>query len=252
MIEVGPNEELLHREIRRKGTLVAALIDPEDFTPKEASKVAASVQEAGASLILVGGSTVGNQKQLDDVVMRIKKRITLPVILFPGNITGVSQYADAILFTSLLNSSNPYFIVGAQAIGAVQVSKYHLEAIPMGYLVIGQGSTTAFIADVREIPHNKPSIAVMYSLAAQYMGMRAIYLEAGSGSKNIIETSMIQAVRKYFSGLLIVGGGITVPEVASQMAEAGADTLVVGNLLQSPTFITDFHRIVKAVSKAKF
>ena len=252
LVEVGPNEALLHREIRRKGTLVAALIDPEDFTPKEASKVAASVQEAGASLILVGGSTVANQKQLDDVVMTINKRITLPVILFPGNITGVSRYADAILFTSLLNSRNPYFIIGAQAIGAVQVSKYHLEAIPMGYLVIGQGSTTAFIADVREIPHNRPSIAVMYSLAAQYMGMRAIYLEAGSGSKNIVQTSMIQAVRKHFSGLLIVGGGITVPEIASQMAEAGADTLVVGNLLQSPTFITDFHRIVRAVSKAKF
>lgn len=252
MVEVGPNEALLHSEIRRKGTLVAALIDPENFTPTEASEVAASVQEAGASLILVGGSTIANQNQLDDVVMAIKKRITLPVILFPGNITGISQYADAILFTSLLNSSNPYFVIGAQAIGAVQVSKYRLEAIPMGYLVIGQGSTTAFIADVREIPHDKPLIAVMYSLAAQYMGMRAIYLEAGSGSKNTVETSMIQAVRKHFSGLVIVGGGITVPEVASQMAVAGADTLVVGNLLQSPTFTTDFERIVKAVSKARF
>jgi phosphoglycerol geranylgeranyltransferase len=246
LIEVGPNESLLRREIKKRGTIIAGLIDPEDFTPKEAARVAGAVQAAGGSLILVGGSTAANQKQLDDVVIQIKKNITLPVILFPGNITGVSQYADALLFTSLLNSSNPYFIIGAQALGAIQVSKYRLEAIPMGYLVVGQGSTTAFIADVREIPTDKPSIAVMYSLAAQYMGMRAVYLEAGSGSKSPIQTSMIQGVRKYFSGLLIVGGGITVPEVARQMAQAGADILVVGNLLHSGTFAKDFRGIVRA------
>ena len=246
MVEVGPNESHLRNEIKKRGTIVAGLIDPEDFTPKQAASIAESLQAAGGSLILVGGSTAANQKQLDDVVIQIKNKITLPVILFPGNITGVSQYADALLFTSLLNSRNSYFIIGAQALGAIQVSKYRLEAIPMGYLVVGQGSTTAFVADVREIPPDKSSVAVMYSLAAQYMGMRAVYLEAGSGSKSTIQTSMIQSVRKYFSGMLIVGGGITVPQVAKQMAQAGADILVVGNLLRSPTFATDFRRIVKA------
>ena len=250
MSRVGSNESLLRREIRKKKTILAGLIDPEDFTPKEAANVAATIQAAGGSLILVGGSTLANQRQLDEVVIKIKKRITLPVILFPGNITGISQFADAILFTSLLNSSNPYFIIGAQSLGAILVHKHRLEAIPMGYLVIGQGSTTAFVADVREIPPDKSSVAVMYSLAAQYMGMRAIYLEAGSGSKSTIQIPMIQSVRKYFSGLLMVGGGITDPQVAREMAEAGADILVVGNLLQSPTFAPDFRRIVKAVERS--
>jgi phosphoglycerol geranylgeranyltransferase len=247
MISVGPTEAKLNDEVRRRGTLLAGLIDPEDFPPSEAAKVATSLQEAGSSLILVGGSTVANQRQLDDVVIEIKRQITLPVILFPNNITGVSQHADAILFTSLLNSNNPYFIIGAQALGAIEVNRYNLEAIPMAYLVVGQGSTTAFVADVREIPPDKAPVAVMYSLAARYMGMRAVYLEAGSGSKSTIQIPMIQAVRKYFSGLLIVGGGITIPEVAKDMAQAGADIVVVGNLLKSPNFTTGIAKIAKAI-----
>ena len=251
MIDVGPQESLLRRLVKRKGTIISGLLDPEDFTPQEASRAARHVQDAGGSLVLVGGSTVANQSQLDDVVIQIKKEVTLPVILFPGNITGVSRHADGLLFTSLLNSTNPYFIIGAQALGAIQVYKYGLEAIPMGYLVVGHGSTTAFVADVQEIPADKPSIAVMYSQAAQYLGMRAIYLEAGSGSKTTIQVSMIKSVRKYFSGLLIVGGGITIPEVAGEMAEAGADILVIGNLLQSSTFSKDFRKIVMAAEEHK-
>src|SRR5271154_208857 len=152
--------------------MVAALIDPEDFTPQTASDVAKKVQALGASCIFIGGSTIADQAQLDQVVMAIKRDVTLPVLLFPGNITGISRHADAILFSSLLNSTSTYFIVGAQAIGAIQVSRYKLEAIPMGYLVFGDESTTSFIGQVRSIPYSKPSIAVMYALAAQYLGMR--------------------------------------------------------------------------------
>ncbi len=249
LVQFGPNETKLRQEIKKKGTIIAGLIDPEDFTPKEAGQVAASVQATGGSLILIGGSTLANQQQLDEVVISIKKKVTLPVILFPNNITGVSRFADGILFTSLLNSSNPYFIIGAQALGAIQVRRYKLEAIPVAYLVVGQGSTTSFIADVREIPADKPSIAIMYSVAAQYMGMRAVYLEAGSGSKRTIHPEMIQGVRKHFSGLLIVGGGITQPEIAAGMAQAGAHILVIGNLLRSKTFAKDLGRIIKAVSQ---
>ena len=245
----GKTESLLIRRSKTKGTLVAALIDPEDFTPEKAGSVAKRAQDIGVSLILIGGSTIASQQQLDDVVTQIKHDVTIPVILFPGNITGISQYADAILFTSLLNSTNTYFIVGAQAIGAIQINKYHLEAIPMGYLVFGEQSSAGFVGQVRGIPSDKPGIAVMYSLAAQYLGMRALYLEAGSGSAKAIPPQIIAAVRKHYQGLLIVGGGITDDERASQAAQAGADLIVIGNLLQTKGFEAKLARITKAISK---
>src|SRR5271169_125160 len=116
-MEPGKTEKSL-LAARKKGTLVAALIDPEDFTAEKAATVAKIAQEAGVSAILVGGSTIAEQRHLDDVVSQIKRSVTIPVILFPGDITGISQYADAILFGSLLNSTNTYFLIGAQSVGA--------------------------------------------------------------------------------------------------------------------------------------
>jgi phosphoglycerol geranylgeranyltransferase len=227
--------------------MVAALIDPEDFTVEQASNVAKTVEKLGAGCILIGGSTIADQSHLDDVVTSIKQETSLPILLFPGNITGISQHADAILFSSLLNSTNTYFIIGAQAIGSMQVMKTKLEAIPMGYLVFGDHSTTGFVGQVRAIPLDKPSIAVMYAMAAHYLGMRSLYLEAGSGSDRTISSEVIGAVRKHYPGLLIVGGGITSSEKASAIAHAGADLLVVGNMLQTNDFENRFAAIVKAV-----
>jgi phosphoglycerol geranylgeranyltransferase len=256
LIQIGPVEKQLLDETR-KGPAVAALIDPEDFSPKQAAETADKAIEAGASLILVGGSTLANQGRLDAVVRSIKshtqphsghrKSRQVPVVLFPGNITGVSRYADAILFSSLLNSTNPYFIVGAQALGAVEVHKAGIEAIPMAYLVFGDGSTTSFIGQVNSFPPSKPNLPMIYALAAKYLGMRTLYLEAGSGAGEPIPQATIQAVRKVYDGLLIVGGGITTPETAARAAKGGADILVIGNLLQSFGFEGTLKRIVKGI-----
>lgn len=249
-LDLGPTESLLLQKRRTQGTLLAALIDPEDFSVDEAISVVERAERVGASLILIGGSTIADQQHLDDVVIQIKSRITLPVILFPGNITGISNHADAILFSSLLNSTNTYFIIGAQAIGAMQVKKCGLEAIPMGYLVFGQDSTTGFVGQIREMPRNKPAIAVMYSMAAHYLGMRTLYLEAGSGSANIIPKEIVSAVRKHYPGLLIVGGGVTDSESAKAIAEAGADIIVIGNMLRSSDFEGKLNQIVQAIKKS--
>lgn len=198
-------------------------------------------------MILVGGSTISDQRELDAVVMRIKKSVTCPVILFPGNITGVSQFADAILFSCLLNSTNPYFIIGAQALGSLKVYKSRLESIPMGYLVFGNASSTSFVGQTNGIPLGKPNIAVMYALAAMYLGMRSLYLEAGSGSTETIPPETIRAVRKHYSGLLIVGGGISSPERAKEISRAGADVIVVGNLIRKPGFEETLSEIVKSI-----
>jgi len=242
----GPTEQRLLKE-KKSGTLVAALIDPEDFTPNAAADLAKKVQTLGAACIFIGGSTITDQSQLNEVVMVIKRDVTLPVLLFPGNITGISKHADAILFSSLLNSMNPYFIIGAQALGSIQVMKSKLEAIPMGYLVFGDQSTTGFVGQVRSIPLDKPSIAVMYAMAAHYLGMRTLYLEAGSGSDRTISPEVVASVRKFYPGLLIVGGGITTPEAASKLSKAGADVIVIGNMLEKDGFEPKFAAIVKAI-----
>ncbi len=228
---MGRIEELLRNKCKEH-TLCFALIDSEMLEPSKASKMAREAEEYGVNAILVGGSSVVDQIELNEVILSIKDHISIPVILFPGNITGVSPYADAILFSSLLNSENPYYITQAQALGALAVKKYNLECIPMGYLIIGDGSSAWFVGQARGIPFNKPKIAVMYALAAQYMGMRALYLEAGSGSAKHVEPRMISAVRENFDGLLIVGGGIKSKESAKEISDAGADVIVVGTAFE--------------------
>lgn len=247
MSRLGATETKLLNARKASGTLVAALIDPENFTVQRAVEVAKKVQELGAGCIFIGGSTIADQGHLEEVVNRIKRDVTLPVLLFPGNITGISRHADAILFSSLLNSTNTYFLIGAQSIGSIQVMRSKLEAIPMGYLVFGDQSTTGFVGQVRSIPLDKPAIAVMYAMAAWYLGMRTLYLEAGSGSEKAISPEVIKAVRACYPGFLIVGGGVTRPESASAAASAGADLVVIGNLLQARGYEKKLALIIEAI-----
>ncbi len=244
---IGPTERKLRTSKGGKKTALAALIDPDNFNKREAAEVTKTVEKLGFDCVFIGGSTLGDQTHLDDIVLTVKKNVTCPVILFPGNVTGISRHADAILFSSLLNSTNTYFIIGAQAIGSIQVHRYKLEAIPMGYLVFGDESTTSFIGQVRSLPYNKPAVAVMYAMAAQYLGMRALYLEAGSGSSHPMPTEVVRAVRSHFDGILVVGGGITTPPTAVKLAEAGADLLVIGNLLETKDYKEKLAPITKAL-----
>ena len=255
LITLGPVEKRLIRQTKRS-PICAALIDPEDFSPRQARETAGRAIDAGASLILVGGSTLANQRQLDAVVRAIKGHSQshrnhigsqVPVVLFPGNITGVSRFADAILFSSLLNSTNPYFIIGAQALGSIEVYKSKIESIPMAYLVFGNSSATSFIGQVNSFPASRPSLAAIYALAAKYLGMRTLYLEAGSGAGEPIPAETIHAVKRVYDGLLIVGGGITTAETARKAAKAGADILVIGNLLQSAGFEKTLGQITASI-----
>ena len=261
MITIGPVEKHLI-ERTKKSTIIAALIDPEDFDTKLAAETAAKAVRAGASLILIGGSTLANQRRLDTVVRAVKGHVGshvghnksqgVPVVLFPGNITGVSRYADAILFSSLLNSTNPYFIIGAQALGAIEVHKTAIESIPMAYLVFGNSSAASFIGQVNSLPTSKPNLAAIYALAAKYLGMRTLYLEAGSGSGEPIPHETIRAVRRVYDGILFVGGGITTAEAANRAAKAGADIVVIGNLLQSAGFEVALGQIARALPTKRY
>ncbi|HVX01854.1 MAG TPA: geranylgeranylglyceryl/heptaprenylglyceryl phosphate synthase [Nitrososphaera sp.] len=235
----GKVESYLREEIKKHGTLCFPLIDSENSTNNnnknnnDVTTTARKLEEAGASAVLVGGSSATDQMELAKVVGDIKGAVKkIPVILFPGNVTGVSPRADAILFSSLLNSEDPYFITGAQALGALAVKKHGIEPLPTAYIIVGEGTAAWFVGKARGIPFSKPNLAVMYSLAAQYMGMRFVYLEAGSGAFQNVTPEMVAAVRKYYEGILIVGGGIKSPETAGQIAEAGADIIVVGTMIE--------------------
>jgi phosphoglycerol geranylgeranyltransferase len=223
-------EDYIRNEIKKHGTLCFPLIDSENSL--HATSIAKEVEKMGASAILVGGSSAIDQLELAEIVSNIKSQIKIPVILFPGNVTGVSPKADAILFSSLLNSDNPYFITEAQALGALAVKKYEIEPLPTGYLIIGQGTAAWFVGRARGVPFNKSEIAVMYSIAAQYLGMRFLYLEAGSGALQSVPPQMVNAVRKHYEGILIVGGGIRTPELAKKIAKAGADVIVIGTMIE--------------------
>lgn len=243
---VGKVEQYLRDEIKKHRTICLPLIDSENST--DAASIAKKVEEMGASAILVGGSSAIDQLELAKVVTEIKARIKIPVILFPGNVTGVSPKADAILFSSLLNSENPYFITGAQALGAPAVKKYGIEPLPTAYVIVGEGTAAWFIGRARGIPFHKPNLAVMYSLAAQYMGMRFVHLEAGSGASQNVPPEMVAAVRKHYEDTLIIGGGIRTPEIAGQIAKAGADIIVIGTMIEKDgNWQEKFSSIVKAI-----
>jgi len=247
---MGPIEKRISSEAKQN-TLCFVLIDSESLSNSKAADMAKKAERAGAAAILVGGSSTIDQIELNEVVASIKKVVRVPVILFPGNVTGISPEADAILFSSLLNSENPYFITQAQALGAVAVKKHNIEAIPMAYIIIGEGSSVWFVGRARGIPFDKPKLAVMYALAAQYMGMRSLYLEAGSGASSYVKAEMVSAVRQNYNGLLIVGGGIRDVKTAKEIAEAGADVIVIGTIFENIGSDSLLREIIKATKSVK-
>jgi len=244
-------ESYLKSELKKKNALLFVLIDSEVSQLKASSKLAKDVEKIGASAILVGGSSATDQIELSQVVKGIKKGIKIPIILFPGNVTGVVPDADAILFSSLMNSENPYFITQAQALGAPSVLKFGLEPLPTAYLVIGEGTSAWFVGSARGIPFEKPKIAAAYALAAQFLGMRFVYLEAGSGAKTNVTPEMVQTVRRTFNGFLIVGGGIKDVKTAQSLVKAGADALVIGTFLEKGGSIKKLQEIAKAIQRSK-
>jgi phosphoglycerol geranylgeranyltransferase len=247
-----PNiESYLKDTLKRKKALLFVLIDSEISKIKSAVKLAKEVERIGASAILVGGSSATDQLGMAQTVKILKKSLKIPIILFPGNVTGVVPGADAILFSSLLNSDNPYFISQAQALGAPNVLKFGLEPLPTAYIIIGEGTSAWFVGSARTIPFEKSNLAAMYALSAQFMGMRFVYLEAGSGAKSNVKPEMVAAVRKVFKGFLIVGGGIKSAQTAAETVKAGADAIVIGTMLEKGGSLKTLSDIVKAIQTVR-
>jgi phosphoglycerol geranylgeranyltransferase len=229
---VGSVERYLLKKIEKEGTIHMTLIDPEKVTPDSASQLAKEAEACGTAAIMVGGSTSFSTSHLDEVAKALKESVKIPIILFPNGVTGITKYADAIWFMSLLNSSDPHFLVGAQVMGAPLVKKYCLEPVPLGYIIVGEGGAVSVVGKAVPIPYNEPERAVDYALAAECFGMRFVYLEAGSGVRKHVPAEMAQAVKRATSLTLIVGGGIRTGEQVKKIVEAGADIIVTGTVLE--------------------
>jgi len=240
-------EELIRRKLLKRKHLLFVLLDAEVQT--DLRSTIKNIESCDVDAYLVGGSTIADQITLDHTIKYLKEITSLPVILFPGNITGISRRADAILFSSLLNSEDPYFIIGVQALAAPTIRRFNLEAIPMGYMIIGTGQTAGFVGRARSFPPEKPELVASYALAAHYLGMRYVYLEAGSGAKQPVSPKIVKYVRSVFPGKLMVGGGIKSLKIASQLVEEGADILVIGNLIYEPHFEVTLKNISKQIHK---
>ena len=225
-------EKYLLDKIKMEGAIHMTLLDPEKTGSNDCAAIALEAEKAGTAAIMVGGSTLASNTDLDEAVKEIKASVDVPVILFPNNITGVSRHADAIWFMSLLNSSNTYYLIDVQALTARLVRSYGLETLPLGYIIIGEGGTAGFIGHARPIAPDHPELALGYSLAAETLGMHFVYLEAGSGADKPVPPEMIKLVKSYLSVPLVVGGGIRDGAAAKQTMEAGADIIVTGTLVE--------------------
>ncbi|MDO5825635.1 MAG: geranylgeranylglyceryl/heptaprenylglyceryl phosphate synthase [Methanosphaera sp. rholeuAM130] len=222
------------------------LIDPDEQSPEEAVQMAVDAQKAQSDAIMLGGS-ITDQEVLNLTAKALKENVDIPIILFPGNVTGVSKYADAVLFMSLLNSTNPYWITGAQALAAPSIKKMNLETIPMGYLIVEPGGTVGWVGDAKPVPRNKSDLAVAYALAAEFFGMRVIYLEAGSGADSHIPLDFILKVKKLTNLMVIVGGGIRTAEDARRVRDAGADIIITGTVVEETE---DTYKKIKELTDA--
>ncbi len=228
----GKTETYIHHQLMKRGSIHIALLDPDKMIENEAGEIAETCEKAGTSLLMIGGSLGITQDQLDAFVKTLKAASKLPIILFPSNISGLTPYADAVWFMSLLNSENNYYITGAQALGAPLVKRYRLETIPLAYIIVGSGGAAGYIGQARPIPYARPEIIAAYSLAGEYLGMRFIYLEAGSGAEDPVPERVVRIVRKAVNTPLIVGGGIRSGEDAKRACRAGADIIVTGTTLE--------------------
>lgn len=234
--------------LTKKKKLHFALLDPDKQKPNNAGQIARTVTDAGSSAIMVGGSTLQSQKQVDESVQAIKQNTDLPVILFPSGAKFLSKYADAVFFMSLLNSNNLGYVIREHVKGAPFVKYSGLEPISMGYVIVEPGMTAGRMGEADLIKRDDLQTAVGYALATEYLGMRFFYIEAGSGAPTPVPNEMIQAVKKNTSLPILVGGGIRDAETAKEKVAAGADIIITGTAIEKDAHLkTTLANIVSAI-----
>lgn len=230
--------------IREKGAAYLILLDPDKLPETRIPDFAKHCEKSGVDGFLIGGSlmTDGN---FDSFIKNVKRSTILPVIIFPGSITQISPQADAILFISVVSGRNAEHLIGKHVLAASSIKRSGVEPISTAYILIESGTTTTavYMSGSLPIPRNKPEIAAATALASEYLGMKLIYLEAGSGADNPVPNEIVKAVSDQCTVPVIVGGGIKNPRVAKEKINNGASIIVTGNFFENEknwSLIKDF------------
>ena len=225
-------QSLQHKKAKGQKSF-AVLVDPDKVTVDKIDELTTLAVDARVDYLFIGGSLVISNR-LDEVVQQVKKNCDIPVVLFPGSPSQLSRYADALLYLSLISGRNPELLIGQHVISAPFVKQSGIEIMSTGYMVIDGGAptTVSYISNATPIPADKNEIAMCTAMAGEMLGMKLIYMDAGSGAKRAINESMIEKVSEVIEVPLIIGGGITEPEKAYRNCKAGADVIVIGNAIE--------------------
>jgi phosphoglycerol geranylgeranyltransferase len=214
---------------KRGKKLFAVLVDPDKFNPE----VIHEANRSKVDFLFIGGSGL-KEKKFHQCMNAVKRLTKIPIIIFPGGREQVSEKADGLLLLSLISGRNPDYLIGEHIRAAKQLKKSKLEILPTGYILINGGTkaSTHKVSRTSPIKHTDTELAASTAIAGELLGMKLIYLEAGSGAKKSLSPKMIRAVKKNISCPIIAGGGINSAKKAKEMGRAGADIIVVGNAIE--------------------
>jgi phosphoglycerol geranylgeranyltransferase len=234
------------RSRQKAGYLV--LIDPDARPLDETAEFARVISRSGVDAILYGGSLITDDG-FTEKLKAVREASDIPVILFPGSVGQVSSHVDAILYISVISGRNPNFLIGDHVTSAIQIKRSGVETIATGYMLVESGKVTTaeFISGTRPLPAHKPELALAHALAGEMLGLKMLYLEAGSGAERPVPNEMISVIKKYVRIPVIVGGGIKTPETAREKVLAGADFIVTGNVLEDGENLDLLEDFVKTV-----
>jgi putative glycerol-1-phosphate prenyltransferase len=240
---------------RDRGAGYLILIDPDKSDGRKLPAFIRESTEAGVDGYLVGGSLMSTDG-FEDILHTIRSNTSLPLVIFPGSLFQVSAVADAILFLVLVSGRNPEYLIGHQVIASPIIKKIGLEAISTGYMLIESGKTTSaeFMSNTKPLPHNKPDIAAAHALAAEFIGMKFLYLDTGSGADVSVPDEMIRKIANTTRLPMFVGGGIRTPEEAQRKVHAGASFVVTGTVIEENShagIIREFAEAVHSGAKVK-
>jgi phosphoglycerol geranylgeranyltransferase len=240
-------KDYIHDRLGR-GPLHMTLLDPAKQEPEQAAELSAMAENLGTDAIMVGGSTDVTQENLDATVKAIKRTCVLPVIYFPSGAHAISRHCDAIYFMSMLNSRSIKHVIGEQVAGAPIVKMLGLEPISMGYIIVAPGMKVGEVGQAEVVKRDDLKGACAYALAAEYMGMQLVYLEAGSGAPEPVPLEMVTAVKETITVPLVVGGGIRSGEQSLELKKAGADIIVTGTIVENcdPLCLADIIKAIKS------